>query len=84
MRKPTNAICRYQKTGRGFRERLIIKTFVYTEEMHRFLAKGANSLVWRDISEIKQILPNKAGTYVFAGGEWRNVKTLDSLTLAHC
>ena len=80
----TNAIRRYQKTGNGLRERLIIKTFPYRDDMYRFLAKGGNALVWRDISEVKQSLPNKAGTYVFAGGQWRNVKTLDFLTLAHC
>ena len=80
----TNAIRRYQKTGNGLRERLIIKTFPYRDDMHRFLAEGDNALVWHEISKLKQTFPDKAGTYVFAGGEWRDVKKLDSLTLAHC
>jgi hypothetical protein len=54
--------------------------------MYKFLNNGDNSLAWRvrDNSNIKNIIPEKAGTYVFVGGLYHNVKKLDSSVLAHC
>ena len=75
-----NAICRFQKTGNGFKERLIVKTFKYSNDMYKFLSTADNALFWKEISADK---PSKAGTYAFAGGQWHNVKKLDPSILAH-
>ena len=59
-------------------ERLTIKSFQTSDAMHRFLNTGDNALRWRESN--KNLKP---GTYVFAGGRWHNIKTIDPLTLAH-
>lgn len=59
-------------------ERLVIKSFKYADDMHKFLNTGDNALRWRESSK-----GLKAGTYAFAGGKWHNVKRLDACMLAH-
>lgn len=76
----TYAIRRYQRTENGMKSRLIIKTFRYSNDMHKFLNKDSNALEW---SEVSASMPTKNGTYAFAGGEWHNVKLLDASILAH-
>lgn len=58
--------------------RLIVRRFPDSHSAHGFLNKGGNGLVWQ--------ISNKglpAGTYAYAGGKWHNVKSLDSIVLAH-
>lgn len=62
----------------GTKERLTIKAFPDRTAMFTFLAKGDNSLRWRESNK-----DLKAGTYAFAGGKWHNVKNLDAGLLAH-
>lgn len=59
-------------------ERLTIKSFKHSCDMHKFLSTGDNALRWRESSK-----GLKAGTYAFAGGQWHNVKSLDASVLAH-
>lgn len=61
------------------KERLTIRQFKSRDAMHRFLNTGDNALRWRETSK-----PLKPGTYLWAGGQWCNVKHCDALTLAHC
>ncbi len=65
--------------ARSFKQRMAIRRFKYSEDMHKFLNKGSNALSWK---ESKHDL--KSGTYLYAGGKWLNVKDCDSLTLCHC
>lgn len=83
---------KYEKTGNGLKERLIIKKFASRDKMFEFLATGSNSLQWAEITHfphrtMNSIAPDsevtKAGTYVFAGDKWRNVKDIDPSALAH-
>ncbi len=60
------------------KHRMTVRHFKTSEAMHSFLNTGDNSLRW--VESTKGL---KAGTYAFAGGEWRNVKTLDPYILAH-
>ena len=62
------------------KERLVIRAFKHNCDMHKFLNTGSNSLQWR---ETIPTMPEKAGTYVFAGGRYHDVKTLDANVLAH-
>lgn len=62
-----------------FRDRLHVKGFKTSDAMHRFLNTGANGVAWRESTK-----GLKPGIYAFIGGEWRNVKTLDAVALAHC
>lgn len=72
-------IQRIQRTGDGFKERLIIKAFKMSESGHKFLSGPSNySNSW---SEYTGELP--AGIYAMAGGAWHNVKKLDPSLLAH-
>ncbi len=61
-------------------ERLQVRGFKYSDDMHKFLGTGDNAIFWR---ECKREGITKAGTYAFAGGKWHNVKTLDACILAH-
>ncbi len=74
------SIYRFQKTGNGFKERLIVKCFPYQDNMYKFLSTADNALFWKEVSGDK---PSKAGTYAFAGGKWHNVKKLDLTLLSH-
>jgi hypothetical protein len=56
---------------------MIIKSFRFSDEGHNFLNKQPNN----DWTEYLGPLP--AGTYAYAGGQWLNVKNLDSSILAH-
>jgi hypothetical protein len=60
------------------KERLTIKGFSDRNAMFKFLATGDKELRWRESTK-----DLKAGTYVFAGGQWHNVKNLDASVLAH-
>ena len=63
-----------------FKERLTVKTFRDADAAGKFLCTGENGLFWK---ETHGNLPTKAGVYAKAGGEWRNVRTLDPCVLAH-
>lgn len=60
--------------------RLTIKGFKTSDAMHAFLNTGDNAAPgkWRESTK-----GLKAGVYVYAGGAWHNVKSLDSSVLAH-
>ena len=83
-------IRQYRKTGVGLKERLVIKGFKTSDDMHKFLNAGANSLQWQELENFPLLtnqqvpkLVEKAGTYAYAGGQWHNVKSLDPSILAH-
>lgn len=59
-------------------ERLKVKAFKCSEDMHKFLNTADNALRWRVSAK-----GLKAGTYAFAGGQWHNVNNLDASVLAH-
>ena len=61
-----------------FRDRLEVKAFKSSDDMHRFLNKGANGNLWR-----VHVGGLKPGLYAHAGGKWHNVKSLDAMSLAH-
>lgn len=62
----------------GTRDRMAIKAFRDRTAMYEFLAKGSNSLSWRESTR-----GLKPGVYAYAGGQWHNVKRLDPSMLAH-
>jgi hypothetical protein len=64
-------------TGQWKGGRLIIRTFKYADDGHRFLNKQDNNDWQVYEGELK------SGTYAYAGGAWHNVKGLDSSVLAH-
>lgn len=72
-----NTLEKTVKTGRGFKTRLHIKTFKESEAMHKFLNKQNNN----DWQESDKDL--KRGIYAYAGGQYHNIKSLDSSILAH-
>ena len=55
----------------------IIRAFRTDEERCAFLGKQDNTWAACDLG-----LPT--GRYIYAGGEWHNVKNLDASVLAHC
>ena len=61
-----------------FQDRLHIKGFCSSDEMHRFLNKEDNACRWH---ESRRGL--KPGCYVMAGGDLRDVRSLDAGALAH-
>jgi hypothetical protein len=65
-------------TGTLGHERLYIRGFHNSSAMHEFLNKGANGVAWRPSTN-----GLKPGVYAFLGGQWRNVKTLDPMMMAH-
>lgn len=72
-------ICSQPKVlKRGWR--LKVRHFKYAQDGHKFLNTGDNGLKWR---ETKAFEPTKTGTYVYAGEQWHNVKTMDPCVLAH-
>ena len=76
-----NAIRKFVKVGgQTFKERLVIKTFKHAHDMHTFLSTSDNGLFWR---EGRPDMPDKAGTYAYAGGKYHDVKKLDPSILAH-
>jgi hypothetical protein len=74
------SVYKFQNIGNGFKERLIVKSFKYRDDMHKFLGTADNALHWKEVGSDK---PDKAGTYAFAGGRWLNVKSLDASILSH-
>jgi hypothetical protein len=59
------------------RQRMTIKAFKTSDDMHKFLNKQTDNS-WRESDK-----GLKAGVYAYAGGQWHNVKSLDSSVLAH-
>jgi hypothetical protein len=66
-------------------ERVEVKVFRDSEAAAKFLCTGSNSLTWREYDSRDAVLglPEKAGKYVWAGGKYHNVKSLDPSVLAH-
>lgn len=76
-------IRKYIRTGNGWKERLIIKSFKYAEDMYKFLNKQDNNN-WAEIKkEYIEYYPEKSGVYAMVGGQWTNVKKLDPNILVH-
>ena len=69
----------YKTCGNLFNSRVQVKVFSTGQNMHNFLNKQRDN-EWK-INDGK--LPAKSGTYAYAGGEWHNVKSLDSSVLAN-
>ena len=61
----------------GPKFRMQIKGFKYRDDMYTFLGKQSDN-TWKESSK-----GLKPGTYAHAGGQWHNVKSLDSSVLAH-
>ena len=59
-------------------KRMQVKEFNTSDTMYTFLNKGSNSLEWKVSNK-----GLKHGRYAYAGGQWHNVKSLDSSVLAH-
>lgn len=74
----THSIRTLKGNWRG--ERMQVKTFKTSEAMHAFLNQDDNALHWRMTTDDE---PTKRGTYVFAGGNYHDVRTLDPIALAH-
>lgn len=71
------------RSGALGHERLTIKCFQFSDQMHKFLNKGDNALKWHEVPQHRDIYQLKAGTYAFVGQSWVNVKSLDASILAH-
>ena len=72
-----NTLQKTTRTGNGFKERMQIKRFKYSDDMYKFLNKQTDN-TW-SISKHDF----KSGKYAYAGGQWHNVKSLDPSILAH-
>ena len=74
----------YKSNGKMKGERLTVKTFKDSDLMHQFLNKQCDNN-WKINTGLKvgKELPHKRGVYAYAGGQWHNVKSLDSSILAH-
>jgi hypothetical protein len=59
------------------RQRMTIKAFKTSDDMHKFLNKQEDN-AWRESDK-----GLKAGVYAYAGGQWLNVKSIDPSALAH-
>lgn len=64
-------------TGSIFKGRMVIKSFKYSDDMHKFLNKQHDNNWQVSNKGLKQ------GTYAYAGEAWHNVKHLDASVLAH-
>lgn len=62
------------------RERLVVRAFSSSNEMHKFLNTGPNAVFW---SQVHVGEPTKTGVYVYAGQQWLNVHNVDASALAH-
>ena len=83
-----NTIFRFMRIGgNNFKERLIVKSFKTSAAMYSFAQSSAQANLWEYASgpnaRHDKFAALKPGTYVFAGGEWRNVKSIDPSALAH-
>jgi hypothetical protein len=73
---------KFERTGNGLKERLHVKAFKTMNDLGAFLSSKHNDFnIWKQ-DEFKKY-PQKSGVYAFAGGQWHNVKSLDSSVLAH-
>ena len=71
-----------RKTSKAIaRCRMTIKCFKTSQAMHEFLNNQTNN-DWR-VNNEPELTSLKSGTYAYAGGNWHNVKSLDSSVLAH-
>ena len=59
-------------------ERYHVKVFKHECDMHEFRGRNDNSWIVDRFNRFP-----KSGVYAFAGGQYRNVKTLDATALAH-
>ena len=75
-------IYKIMRTGNGWKERIIIKSFKTSDAMHKFLNEGITALTWKECTG-KPYAGLKSGTYAYAGGQYHNVKSLDVSVLAH-
>lgn len=66
-------------TGGMCKSRLKVKAFKDSQSMYTFLNKGDNGCHWK-VSPKENL---KSGTYVYAGQQWHNVKSVDPSALAH-
>ena len=62
----------------GLKSRVHIRAYKSNQDMHTFLNKQTNN-DWK-VSTKENL---KSGVYVFAGGQWHNVKSIDPSALAH-
>ena len=83
-------IFKYTKVNcQSLKERLIVKTFKYNDDMHKFTQRADQGNIWTYWSDNSPFLYDKAlpvlkaGTYAYAGGKYHNVKHLDASVLAH-
>jgi len=77
---------KYVSSGHGnLKQRLHIKAFNNLNDAGAFLGKQTDNTWQLAPAEYveAQKLPLKSGVYAFAGGQWHNVKSLDSSVLAH-
>lgn len=73
----------FKISGRFGHERLTVRGFKYSDDMHRFLNRGDNSCTWKKSETTRGMSGLKPGTYAKVAGEWLNVRTLDVAVLAH-
>jgi hypothetical protein len=91
MKTYTNTIRTLKGACKG--ERMQVKAFKTSEDMHKFLNTGDNAHKWRETIDQTETHPGawgacnektlKPGKYAWAGGQWHNVKSLDASVLAH-
>lgn len=74
------SIYKRESSPSGFKERLTVKAFKTRQAMNEFLNKQTNNN-WNEC--VYPQIPTKSGVYVYAGGQYHNVKTLDSSILSH-
>lgn len=76
-----------RETGNFGRERYIVKGFKCLQTMHKFLNSQTgfshNHFIEHTPNGLYRDVPQKSGTYVFAGGQYHNVKTIEPSSLAH-
>lgn len=68
-------------------DRYIVKGFQTSHAMHKFLNNQRISVgsqyVEHTTDGVFRDVPQKAGTYVFLGGQYKNVRNLSAVELAH-
>jgi len=76
-----------KEIGNFGRERYIVKGFKCQQAMHNFLNNqtgfSQKQFIEHTPDGAYRDIPQKSGTYVFAGGQYLNVKTLQPCVLAH-
>ena len=75
-----------KEIGNFGRERYNVKGFKCQQAMHKFLNNQtgfSQKFIEHTPDGAFRDIPQKSGTYVFAGGKYLNVKTLEPGQLAH-